>query len=88
MPVPLKWLLAAALTASLSAQELTTRCDLPAGALGRLSRTPDALAELRTLLAQLPPNNPAQSAMAERTAEAALEAGSVLQKIRHSLAVE
>lgn len=35
----------------------------------------DALAELRALLAQLPPNAPAQSAMAERTAEAAIEAG-------------
>jgi hypothetical protein len=97
MPVPLKWLLAAALTArlltaSLTAQELTTRCDPPDGSLGRLSRTQkkafmesqdkfidghyaDALAELRALLAQLPPNTPAQSAMAERTAEAALEAG-------------
>jgi len=35
----------------------------------------DAMAELRGLLAQLPPNTPAQSAMAERTAEAAIEAG-------------
>jgi len=97
MPVPLKWLLAAALTAglltaSLTAQELTTRCDPPDGSLGRLSRAQkkafmesqdkfinghyaDALADLRTLLAHLPPNTAAQSAMAERTAEAALEAG-------------
>jgi hypothetical protein len=97
MPVPLKWFLATVLTAglltaSLTAQELTTRCDPPSGSLGRLSRTQkkafmesqdkfidghyaDALAELRALLAQLPPNTPAQSAMAERTAEAALEAG-------------
>jgi hypothetical protein len=96
MPVPLKWFAAALtaglLTASLTAQELTTRCDPPSGSLARLSRTQrkafiesqdmfiagryaDALAELRALLAQLPPNTPAQSAMAERTAEAALEAG-------------
>jgi hypothetical protein len=34
----------------------------------------DALAELRGLLAQLPPDTPAQRAMAERTAEAAIEA--------------
>lgn len=98
MPVPLKWFLAAVLTAgtltapaSLTAQELTTRCDPPPGSLGRLTQTQkkafmesqdmiivgryaDALAELRGLLAQLPQNTPAQSAMAERTAEAALEA--------------
>jgi hypothetical protein len=35
----------------------------------------DALGELRGLLAQLPQNTPAKSAMTERTAEAALEAG-------------
>lgn len=35
----------------------------------------DALGELRTLLAQLPPDTPAQSATAERTAEAAIYAG-------------
>jgi predicted Zn-dependent protease len=35
----------------------------------------DALGELRGLLAQLPQNTSAQRAMAERTAEAALEAG-------------
>lgn len=35
----------------------------------------DAVAELRGLLAELPPNTPAQTAMAERTAEAAIEAG-------------
>lgn len=99
MPVPLKWLLAAAMTAgtltapaSLTAQELTTRCDPPSGSLGRLTRTQkkafmesqnmfiagryaDALAELRGLLTQIAPNTPAQTAMAERTAEAALEAG-------------
>jgi hypothetical protein len=98
MPVPLKWFLAAVLTAgtlavpaSLTAQELTTRCDPSPGSLGRLTttqkkafmesqdmliagRSADALAELRGLLAQLPPNTPAQNAMAERTAEAALEA--------------
>ena len=34
-----------------------------------------AVAELRGLLAQIEPNTPAQTAMAERTAEAALEAG-------------
>ncbi|MDR3771705.1 MAG: hypothetical protein P4L26_00060 [Terracidiphilus sp.] len=39
------------------------------------NRYADALGELRNLLAQLPPNTPAQSAMAERTAEAALYAG-------------
>jgi tetratricopeptide (TPR) repeat protein len=38
-------------------------------------RYADALAELRALLAQLPPNTPAQRATAERAAEAALEAG-------------
>jgi hypothetical protein len=99
MPVSLKWFLAAALTAgtlmapvSLTAQELTTRCDPPDGSLGRLTqaqkkafmesqdmfiakRYADALAELRGLLAQLPANTPAQNAMAERAAEAALEAG-------------
>jgi hypothetical protein len=77
---------------SLTAQQLTTRCDPPPGALARLTqiqkdvflksqdtliagRYADALAELRDLLAQLPRNTPAQNAMAERTAEAALEAG-------------
>lgn len=97
MSLPLRLFLATALaacalTASLTAQELTTRCDPPPGSLGRLSRTQkkafmesqdkfiaghyaDALGELRGLLAQLPPNTPAQRAMAERTAEAALEAG-------------
>ena len=97
MLVLLKCSLAAALTAGLltaklTAQELTTRCDPPSGSLERLSRTQkkafiesqdkfiggqfaDALAELRALLAQLPPNSPAHSAMAERAAEAALEAG-------------
>jgi hypothetical protein len=35
----------------------------------------DALGELRDLLGQIPPNTPAHSAMAERTAEAALETG-------------
>jgi hypothetical protein len=39
------------------------------------NRYADALGELRNLLAQLPQNTPAQSAMAERTAEAALYAG-------------
>jgi len=38
-------------------------------------RYADALGELRVLLAKLRQNTPAQSAMAERTAEAALEAG-------------
>lgn len=73
-------------------QQLTTRCDPPAGSLSQLTKAQkktfmhsqntfvaehfaDALAELRGLLAQLPPNTPAQSAMAERTAEAAIEAG-------------
>ncbi|HET9280527.1 MAG TPA: tetratricopeptide repeat protein [Candidatus Angelobacter sp.] len=98
MPVPLKWLCVAVLTAatlrapvSLAAQELTTRCDPPAGSLGRLTQTQkkafmesqdmfiagryaDALAQLRGLLAQLPLNTPAQIAIAERTAEAAIEA--------------
>ena len=99
MPARSKLLLAAVLTAcslaaqtTLFAQELTTRCDPPAGSLARLSRAQkkafiesqdrflaghfaDALGELRGLLAQLPQNTPAQTAMAERTAEAALEAG-------------
>jgi hypothetical protein len=35
----------------------------------------DALGELRGLLAQVPPNTPAQTALAERAAEAAIEAG-------------
>lgn len=98
MPVPSGLLRATALTAglliaqaSLTAQEITTRCDPPGGSLGRLTRNQkkaflesqdkfiagrfaDALADLRGLLAQLPPNTPAQSAMAERAAEAALEA--------------
>lgn len=39
------------------------------------NRYADALGELRSLLAQLPPDTPAQSAMAKRTAEAAIEAG-------------
>jgi hypothetical protein len=39
------------------------------------NRYADALGELRVLLAQLPQNTPAQTAMAERTAEAALYAG-------------
>ncbi len=39
------------------------------------NRYADALGELRNLLAQLPQNTPAQSAMTERTAEAALYAG-------------
>jgi hypothetical protein len=39
------------------------------------NRYADALGELRSLLAQLPPDTPAQSAMAERTAEAAIYAG-------------
>ena len=39
------------------------------------NRFADALGELRSLLAQLPPDTPAQSAMAERTAEAAVYAG-------------
>jgi len=38
-------------------------------------RYADALGQLRGLLAQIPPNTPAQRAMAERTAEAAIEAG-------------
>src|SRR5260370_858579 len=38
-------------------------------------RYADALGELRGLLAQLPRNTPAQSVIAERMAEAALEAG-------------
>jgi hypothetical protein len=99
MPVRSKLLLATTLMAtllaapaSLTAQELTMRCDPPAGSLGRLSQTQkeafmksqdmfiaghyaDALEELRGLLAQIPPNTPAHSAMAERTAEAAIEAG-------------
>jgi hypothetical protein len=40
-----------------------------------LGRYADALRELRGLLSQVPPDTPAQSAMAERTAEAAIEAG-------------
>jgi hypothetical protein len=99
MPAPSKLFLATALTAgsmaaqaSLTAQQLTTRCDPPPGSLGQLTRTQkkafmeaeglhvagryaDALGELRGLLAQLPQNTPAQSVIAERTAEAALEAG-------------
>jgi len=39
------------------------------------NRYADALGELRSLLAQLPQDTPAQSAMAERTAEAAVYAG-------------
>lgn len=39
------------------------------------NRYADALGELRGLLAQLPPDTPAQSAMAERAAEAAIYAG-------------
>jgi hypothetical protein len=39
------------------------------------NRYADALGELRTLLSQLPPNTPALSATAERTAEAAIYAG-------------
>ena len=39
------------------------------------NRYADALGELRSLLAQLPQDTPAQSAMAERTAEAAIYAG-------------
>ena len=35
----------------------------------------DALGELRGLLAQVPPNTPAQTALAERAAEAAIESG-------------
>ncbi len=38
-------------------------------------RYADALGELRGLLAQIPQNTPAHAALAERTAEAALEAG-------------
>jgi hypothetical protein len=99
MQVPSKLLLAIALSAaslaaqaSLTAQQLTTRCDPPAGSLSRLTRAQkktfmesqnafvanryaDALGELRGLLAQLPQDTPAQSAMAERTAEAAIYAG-------------
>ena len=99
MPAPLKLFLATALTAgslttqaSLTAQQLTMRCDPPPGSLARLTQTQkkafmesqdmfvagryaDALGVLRGLLAQIPPNTKAQSAMAERTAEAALEAG-------------
>ncbi|HEY4358638.1 MAG TPA: hypothetical protein VGN16_23025 [Acidobacteriaceae bacterium] len=72
--------------------ELTTRCDPPAGSLGKLTHAQkdafmesqnqfiaghyaDALAALRTLLAQVPANIPAQTALAERAAEAAIEAG-------------
>src|SRR5271157_5113759 len=39
------------------------------------NRYADALGQLRSLLAQLPQDTPAQSAMAERTAEAAIYAG-------------
>lgn len=39
------------------------------------NRYADALAELRTLLAQIPPDPPAQTAIAERAAEAAIYAG-------------
>src|SRR5258708_586322 len=99
MPLSFKLFLATVATASslaaqasLTAPQLTMRCDPPPGSLGRLTRSQkeafsksqdtliagryaDALAELRDLLAQLPRNTPAQNAMAERTAEAALEAG-------------
>lgn len=99
MQVISKLLLATALTvgslatqSSLTAQEPTTRCDPPAGSLGKLTQTQkkafmdsqdlflaeryaDALGKLRVLLAKLQQNTPAQSAMAERTAEAAIEAG-------------
>jgi hypothetical protein len=99
MPVPLKLFIVIAFAAGslvslrgLNGQELTRRCDPPAGSLARLTkaqkkafmgsqdmfiagRYTDALRELRSLLAQLPPNTPEQTAMAERTAEAALEAG-------------
>lgn len=77
---------------AMTAQDLTMRCDPPAGSLARLNQTQkkaflesqdmflagryaDALGQLRGLLAQLPQNSAAQSAMAERTAEAALETG-------------
>ncbi len=99
MPVRSKLLLATALIAGslaahvvVSAQELTIRCDPPAGSLGQLTQPQrdafmksqdtfiaghyaDALGEMRSLLLQLPQNTPAQKAMTERTAEAALEAG-------------
>lgn len=99
MKASLKLLIATALAAgwlavpaSLAAQELTTRCDPPAGSLGQLTRAQkkafmdsqdkfiarrytDALAELRSLLAELPQGTLEWTALAERTAESALEAG-------------
>ena len=99
MQTPLKLLLTAAFAAgslvaqvNVAGQSLTLRCDPPAGALARLSKSQkntflksqdlfiagrfaEALGLLRELMAQTQQNRPAQKALAERAAEAAIEAG-------------